>query len=122
MGLWDILVETVLIERTYQNIYYIGIILFSLAALIIVLRSPNRRLYTALWVSSGLICLLWEITLWITGIRQYNGFGIGDLELLLHAVTEAGPGLIFMVMFSSKVGIIDISSFAKIKGDQGGGK
>lgn len=122
MGLWNFLIETVLIERTYQNIYYVGIVIFSLAAFIVLLRSPNRRLYTALWISSGLICLVWELFLWITGIRQYNGFSIGDFELLLHAVTEAGPGLIFMVVFSNKLGIIDISKHADPRADQGGPK
>jgi hypothetical protein len=44
------------------------------------------------------------------GSRNYN-FSPA-IELLYHALTEAGPGLIIMILFAHKIKIIDISEYS----------
>ena len=69
-----------------------------------------KRFSIYLWLISGLICLFWELYLFITGSRTYN-FSPA-LELPYHALTEAGPGLIIMILFAHKIKLIDITDYA----------
>jgi hypothetical protein len=48
--------------------------------------------------------------LFVTGSRTYN-FSAA-LELPYHALTEAGPGLIIMILFAHKINLIDITEYS----------
>ena len=62
-----------------------------------------------LWLSAAIIGLIWEILLFSTGLRHYSF--LSSAELLYHAITEGGPGLIIMAIFADKVGLIDLSEY-----------
>ena len=65
-----------------------------------------------LWLSTAIIGLLWEITLFSTDMRHYNF--AAEIELFYHALTEGGPGLIVMTIFADKIGIIDLSRYKEV--------
>jgi len=62
-----------------------------------------------LWLSVAIIGLIWEGLLFASGLRYYSF--LPSAELLYHAITEGGPGLIVMAIFADKVGIIDLSDY-----------
>jgi hypothetical protein len=78
-------------------------------AVILAYKFKILRFSALLWIVSGAIGLLWESALYATRVRTYTFSPV--LELLYHALTEAGPGLIIMVIFAWKIGMIDISEF-----------
>ncbi len=109
MGLMDWLFTVVHIERHLTNTYYIGMAVIVVLALVVAWRTRFIRFGAMLWLTSGLICLGWEVTLWATGIRHYNFTAV--LELLYHGFTEAGPGLILMSVVGHYAKIVDLSCF-----------
>ena len=62
-----------------------------------------------LWLSAALIGLAWEVVLFSSGLRHYSF--LSAAELMYHAITEGGPGLIIMTIFADKVGLIDLSDY-----------
>jgi hypothetical protein len=80
-----------------------------LSAVLLAYKFKLLRFSALLWIVAGGIGLLWESALYATGVRTYTFSPV--LELLYHALTEAGPGLIIMVIFAWKIGMIDISEF-----------
>jgi hypothetical protein len=67
------------------------------------------RFSMSLWLSVTIIGLLWEGMLFSFGLRHYSFFS--SAELIYHAITEGGPGLIVMAIFADKFGIIDLSDY-----------
>ena len=110
MNFIDWLTFTITISRRLTNAYYIIMFIIPLIAIIIAYRMKFKRFSFYLWLVSGLICLFWETFLFATGARGYH-FSPA-LELLYHALTEAGPGLIIMILFAHKIKLIDISEYA----------
>ena len=109
MDLTEWLFMDILVERNLRNFYYLAMALISLLAIYIAKRTRLVRFSLLLWLFSGTICLLWETYLFVTGSRSYEYYAI--VELLYHALTEAGPGLIIMTIGAHYMGIIDLSRF-----------
>lgn len=109
MDLFSVLFQEIDIIRNLQNFYYVGLAILSFLAVYAAFKERLFRFSMLLWLFSGLICLLWESYLFFTGTRGYNYFAVA--ELLYHALTEAGPGLILMLLVGNKLGIIDLSEF-----------
>ncbi len=66
-----------------------------------------------LWLSVAIIGLIWEVLLFASGLRHYSF--LSSAELMYHAVTEGGPGLIIMAIFADYIGIIDLSEYKEEK-------
>ena len=62
-----------------------------------------------MWLSVALIGLAWEVVLFSAGSRHYSF--LAAAELLYHAITEGGPGLIVMTIFADKIRIVDLSEY-----------
>jgi len=110
MSVMDWLFLSITVSRRLTNAYYIIMIIITLIAVIIAHKMRFKRFSFYLWIVAGFICFFWEIYLFITGARQYNFTPI--LELPYHALTEAGPGLIIMILFAHKIRLIDISDYS----------
>jgi multisubunit Na+/H+ antiporter MnhC subunit len=110
MGFIDWLFESIEVTRKLTNSYYIIIAIITLIAIFLLFKMRFKRFSFNLWLISGLICLGWELYLFFTGARQYNF--PPALELPYHALTEAGPGLIIMILFAHKIKIINISEYS----------
>ncbi|MCK5261696.1 MAG: hypothetical protein KAJ44_05910 [Thermoplasmatales archaeon] len=103
------LLKDIVVSRTFQTqIFYIFMLFFTVFAIFLARRYRLFRFSMLLWLSSAIICLLWEVVLFGSGLRHYS---FSEVELLYHALTEAGPGLIVMAIFADKVGIIDLSEY-----------
>ncbi|MCK5562043.1 MAG: hypothetical protein KAJ51_15695 [Thermoplasmata archaeon] len=101
--------EVTVISRQISNSWYIFMLILMIIAIILAYYFRLKRFSAFLWLFSGIIGLVWESILFVTGVRTYTFSPV--LELLYHALTEAGPGLIIMVIFAWKVGIIDLTEF-----------
>ena len=110
MDFIDWLFFSITVSRRLTNSYYIVMLIITLIAIFLMFRMRFKRFSMYLWLISGLICLFWELYLFITGARHYNF--LPALELPYHALTEAGPGLIIMILFAHKIKIIDISEYS----------
>ena len=116
MNLIDWLLFTIIVSRRLTNAYYIIMVIISVIAILIAYKMRFKRFSLYLWLISGLLCLCWESYLYGTGARHYNF--VPALELLYHALTEAGPGLIIMILFAHKIKLIDICEYRDdYKGD-----
>jgi hypothetical protein len=103
------LTDTLEIQRHLVNSYFIVMAFIALFAIFLAWRTRFKWLSLYLWLIAGIIGLLWEAILFGIGSRQYTLFAVG--ELLYHALTEGGPGLIITVLFANWVGIIDIDRY-----------
>lgn len=110
MGFIDWFFYEIVVSRRLTNAYFIIMLIISLIAFFLMYKMRFKRFSIYLWLVSGLICLFWELYLFITGSRTYN-FSPA-LELPYHALTEAGPGLIIMILFAHKIRLIDISEYS----------
>ena len=117
MVLAEWLLEDIVIRRSFYNAYYVGIFIIMVLAVFIAFRYRFKRLSLFLWLTSGLIGFLWELILFAIGSRHYNPDFIPGMELAYHALTEAGPGLIIMIIAAHQWGIVDLSHLK-----DGGGK
>jgi len=86
---------------------------FTVFAVIVAKKCRLFRFSMYIWLSVTIIGLLWEMTLFSLGLRQYNF--LAELELLYHAITEGGPGLIIMIIFADKIGFIDLSEYKEVE-------
>ena len=102
------LLDEIIIRRTYVNAYYVVMPAIALLAYWVARRSGFLRMSGYLWVISGAICLAWEVTLYLLGMRHYNPGWWSVGELLFHALLEAGPGLILMLIVGHRAGIISL--------------
>jgi len=82
---------------------------FTIFSVILAKKYKLLRFSMLLWLSVTVIGLAWETVLFGFGLRQYSFLSIA--ELLYHAITEGGPGLIVMTIFADKIGLIDISDY-----------
>jgi hypothetical protein len=110
MSFIDWLFFEIIVSRRLTNAYYFIMLTITLIAVVLAYKMKYKRFSMYLWLVSGTICLFWEIYLFTTGGRNYNF--PPALELLYHAITEAGPGLIIMILVGHKLKIIDISEFS----------
>jgi hypothetical protein len=110
MDFIDWLFYSITVSRRLTNSYYLIMMIITLIAVVLMFRLRFKRFSIYLWLISGLICLIWELYLFITGARSYNF--LPALELPYHALTEAGPGLIIMILFAHKIKLIDISEYS----------
>ncbi|MCK4365770.1 MAG: hypothetical protein KAH91_00070 [Thermoplasmatales archaeon] len=98
------------ISRHFQTqTFYIFMLFFTVFAVYLAKRYRLFRFSMLLWLSVALIGLVWEILLFISGMRHYSF--LSSAELLYHAITEGGPGMIIITIFADKVGIIDLSDY-----------
>ncbi|MCK4996182.1 MAG: hypothetical protein KAR55_04770 [Thermoplasmatales archaeon] len=98
------------ISRHFQTqTFYIFMLFFTVFAVYLAKRYRLFRFSMLLWLSVALIGLVWEILLFISGMRHYSF--LSSAELLYHAITEGGPGIIIITIFADKVGIIDLSDY-----------
>ena len=109
MGNYDWLFEVTVISREISNSWYIMMFVIMLIAIALAFYFKLTRFSAFLWLFSGAIGLIWECILFATGVRTYAFSPV--LELLYHALTEAGPGLIIMVIFAWKIGVVDLTEF-----------
>jgi hypothetical protein len=110
MSFIDWLFFEIIVSRRLTNAYYFIMLIITLIAVFLAYKMKYKRFSMYLWLVSGTICLFWEIYLFTTGGRNYNF--PPALELLYHAITEAGPGLIIMILIGHKLKIIDIAEFS----------
>ena len=110
MDFIDWLFYSIQVTRRLTNSYYIIMAMITMISVILMFRMRFKRFSFNLWLISGLICLFWELYLYTTGARHYNF--APALELSYHALTEAGPGLIIMLLFAHKIKLIDISEYS----------
>lgn len=110
MNLIDWLFLSITVSRRLSNSYYVIMLIISLIAISIAYKMRYKRFSLNLWLIAGLICLFWEAYLFSIGSRNYNFHPA--FELIYHALTEAGPGLIIMILFADKIKLIDISEYS----------
>ena len=104
------LLQDITISRIFQTqIFYIFMFCFTIFAIILARKYRLFKFSLLLWLSVALIGLIWEILLFGSGFRHYSFIAAG--ELLYHAITEGGPGLIVMTIFADKIGLIDLSEY-----------
>ena len=115
----DWLTDPVTISRHLVNAYFIVMALISLTAVALAIKTRFKWMALYLWAMAGLIGLLWETTLFLTGAREYALASSG--ELLYHALTEGGSGLVITFVFANWVGIIDAERYRDpLPGETGG--
>jgi hypothetical protein len=105
--------EVTVISRQISNSWYIMMFIMMMIAIGLAYYFKLKRFSALLWLFSGIIGLVWESVLFVTGVRTYTFSPV--LELLYHALTEAGPGLIIMIIFAWKVGLVDLREFCDDK-------
>ena len=110
MDISQILLEEIVISRHFTTqTFYIFMLGFSIFTIFLAKRYRLFKFSMLLWLSAGLIGLAWEVVLFSSGLRHYSF--LSAAELLYHAITEGGPGLIVMAIFADKFGIIDLSDY-----------
>ncbi|MDH7506733.1 MAG: hypothetical protein QHH15_02955, partial [Candidatus Thermoplasmatota archaeon] len=106
MDLTSWLLKDLIISRSFQTqIFYLFMLFFTIFAIILAKKCRLLRFSLLLWLGAALIGFAWEMVLFGTGLRHYNFWAFA--ELLYHATTEGGPGLIVMTIFADKIGIIN---------------
>jgi hypothetical protein len=117
----DWLTDPVTISRHLVNAYFIVMAAISLFAVALAVRTRFKWMALYLWVMAGLIGLVWEASLFLTGAREYALASSG--ELLYHALTEGGSGLVITFVFANWIGIIDAERFRDpLPEGEGGGE
>jgi len=106
MDLASVFLKEVVIRREFYNGYYVAMAIIMALAIYLAYNYKLVKFSGLLWLSSGTICLIWEGVLLLSGARHYNFFA--SLELLYHALTEAGPGLIIMAVAMDRWGIVSL--------------
>jgi hypothetical protein len=110
MDIMTWLLKDITISRSFQTqIFYIFMLFFTIFAIWLSRRYRLFKFSMLLWLGAALIGLIWEVVLFSTGLRHYSFLSVA--ELLYHAITEGGPGLIVMAIFADKVGLIDLSEY-----------
>jgi hypothetical protein len=104
------LLQDITISRSFQTqFFYLFMLFFTIFALWLSRKYRLFKFSLLLWFGAALIGLIWEIVLFSTGLRHYSF--LSAAELIYHAITEGGPGLIVMTIFADKVGLIDLSEY-----------
>lgn len=104
------LLKDITVSRFFQTqAFYIFMLFFTIFAIWLSRKHRLFKFSMFLWLSAALIGLIWEAVLFGTGVRHYSFWSTA--ELLYHAITEGGPGLVVMAIFADKVGLIDLSEY-----------
>jgi hypothetical protein len=104
------LFKEIVISRFFQTqFFYIFMFLFSISVVVIAWKRRLLRFSLLLWSCAFIIGLTWEIVLFSLGKRHYHFWP--PCEIIYHALTEGGPGLIVMVLFADKAGIINCEQY-----------
>ena len=104
------LLKEIEVSRHFQTqTFYIFMLFFTIFAIYLAKRYRLFKFSMFLWLSVAIIGLIWEGLLFASGLRHYSF--LSAAELLYHALTEGGPGLIIMAIFADYVGIIDLSDY-----------
>jgi len=110
MDIAEWLFRDILISRHFTTqIFYIFMFVFTIVSVYIAYKARLLRFSIYLWISVAIIGLAWEVVLFASGSRHYSFTAAA--ELLYHAITEGGPGLMIMAIFADKVGIVDLSEY-----------
>ncbi len=115
----DWLTDPVTISRHLVNAYFIVMAVISLFAIALAVRTRFKWMALYLWAMAGIIGLVWETSLFLTGAREYALASSG--ELMYHALTEGGSGLVIMFVFAHWVGIIDAERYRDPSPEEKGG-
>jgi hypothetical protein len=114
MDIISLLLGKIEISRHFQTqIFYLFMLIFTVFAVYLSKRYKLFRFSMFLWLSVTIIGFIWESSLFLFGLRHYSFFA--SAELMYHAITEGGPGLIIMAIFADKFGIIDLSEYKEDK-------
>jgi hypothetical protein len=109
VSLAEWLTDPVTISRHLVNAYFLVMALISLVAVVLAIRTRFKWMALYLWAMAGLIGLVWEASLFLSGSRDYALGSAG--ELLYHALTEGGSGLVITFVFANWIGIIDADRY-----------
>ncbi len=110
MDISQIMLEEIVVSRHFTTqIFYLFMLGFTIFSVYLAKRYRLFRFSMLLWLSAALIGLAWEVVLFSSGLRHYSF--LSAAELLYHAITEGGPGLIVMAIFADWIGIIDLSEY-----------
>jgi len=110
MDIVDWLFTDITVSRFFHTqIFYLFLFFFTIFAIYLAWKCRLLRFSMLLWLSVGIIGLIWEIALFSSGLRHYSFWS--EVELFYHAVTEGGPGLIVMTIFADKIRLIDLSEY-----------
>jgi len=109
VDLASFLSSTIVISRDLVNAYFIIMALITLTAIALAYVTRFKWLSLYVWFGAFLIGLVWEGALLASGWRVY-GF-LDAAEMLYHALTEGGPGLVITILFMRWLGVIDIERF-----------
>jgi hypothetical protein len=110
MDIIEWLLKDIVISRAFQTqFFYIFMLFFTIFAVLLAKRYRLFKFSMFLWLSVAIIGFIWEVVLFTSGMRHYSF--LASAELLYHAITEGGPGLIIMVIFADKIGLIDLSEY-----------
>ena len=102
------------VSRHFQTqTFYIFMLCFTIFAIYLAKKYRLFRFSMLLWLSVAIIGFIWEGLLFASGLRHYSF--LSSAELLYHALTEGGPGLIIMAIFADYAGIIDLSDYKEEK-------
>jgi len=110
MDISQILLEEIVVSRHFTTqIFYLFMLGFTIFSVYLAKRYRLFRFSMLLWLSAALIGLAWEVVLFSSGLRHYSF--LSAAELMYHAITEGGPGLIVMAIFADWIGFIDLSEY-----------
>ncbi len=109
MSFVEWLTDPVTISRHLVNAYFLVMAIISIVAIVLAIRTRFKWMAIYLWMMAGLIGLVWEVTLFMGGSRDYALANAG--ELFYHALTEGGSGLVITFIFANWIGIIDASRY-----------
>jgi hypothetical protein len=115
----DWLTDPVTISRHLVNAYFIVMAIISLFAVALAIQTRFKWMAVYLWAMAGLIGLVWETSLFLSGARDYALGSSG--ELLYHALTEGGSGLVITFVFANWIGIIDVERYRDPTPEEKGG-
>lgn len=119
MSFVEWLTDPVIISRYLVNAYFIVMALISLVAIFLAIHTRFKWMAVYLWMMAGFIGLVWEVTLFLSGSRDYALGNSG--ELLYHALTEGGSGLVITFVFANWIGIIDADRYRDPEPEDEGG-
>jgi len=114
------LTDPVTISRHLVNAYFIVMAIISLVAIALAIQTRFKWMALYLWAMAGLIGLVWEASLYFSGARDYALGSSG--ELLYHALTEGGSGLVITFVFANWIGIIDADRYRDPTPEEQGGE
>jgi hypothetical protein len=114
------LTDPVTIYRHLVNTYFVVMAIISLVAVLLAIKTRFKWMALYLWAMAGLIGLVWELSLFMSGARDYALGSSG--EMLYHALTEGGSGLVITFVFANWIGIIDAERYRDPTPDEQGGE